>query len=174
MISQGPPITRPHWLAMPEAHALRKIHWQFFVTLTFRSNCLIWATRKCLMVSWLRDVASSVPRTHFRKLLWVSRFECGRGLRGHFHLCIAGIPAALANGALCKHLEALWRRRTHARAEALLYDNARDGVGYTLKLPIAPQVIGCGLGMSFRNDDEADTNPMLSNSLFEAMRRGRM
>src|SRR5438034_1126973 len=78
------------WPVMPEEHALRNFHWQLFITLTFTSDQLKPGSRRVLMFSWLRDVAGSVPQTHFRKLLWVSRFERGRGLRGHFHLCIAG------------------------------------------------------------------------------------
>lgn len=173
MIRQKRPIITPHWLAMPEAHALRKIHWQFFVTLTFQSDCLSWATRKCLMFSWLRDVAGSVPGTHFKKLLWVARFECGRGLRGHFHLCFAGIPSAFPTLALCKQLEAAWTNRTRGRAEVVLYDHARDGVGYIVKIPpTSPRASDrCGVSFSTKNED---TNPTLSNSLFATLRRGRM
>jgi hypothetical protein len=162
------------FLAMPETHSLRKLYWQFFVTLTFQSDRLWPETRRCLMFSWLRGVAGSIPRTHFRRLLWVSRFERGRGLRGHFHLCIGGIPSPLATVDLCRQLELAWQNRVHARAEVLLYDHARDGVGYIMKVQTGASVTGTGHGTACQDDSDGDINPTLSNSLFETLRRGRM
>lgn len=158
---------------MPEVHALRKVRWQFFVTLTFVSDTLSSSARKILMFSWLREFADFAAHTHFRRLLWVSRFERGRGLRGHFHLCIAGIPRSLVTAEFCKKLETAWINRTHARAEVLIYDHARDGVGYIMKIPATP--FGTGNGQEISLDDrEEDMHPTLSNSLFPTMRRGRM
>lgn len=158
---------------MPEAYALRKVRWQFFVTLTFVSDTLSSSTRKILMFSWLRELADLASHTHFRQLLWVSRFERGQGLRGHLHLCIAGIPLSLVTVEFCKKLEAAWTNRARARAEVLLYDHARDGVGYIMKIPGPRHETGSGHGMS-PNDGDGDMNPTLSNSLFATIRRGRM
>lgn len=166
-------MCRPAFARMPEAHALRRVRWQFFVTLTFASDGLSAHTRRILMFSWLRDLADLAAHTHFRRLLWVSRFERGRGLQGHLHLCIAGIPLALVTVELCQTLEAAWTKRAHARSEILLYDHARDGVGYILKtLPIPRHETGNGHGVSLNHD--GDGNPTLSNSLFATIRRGRM
>jgi hypothetical protein len=160
-------------LTEPEVYALNRIFWQFFVTLTFRSDQLRPSSRRALMFSWLRDVAGIVPRTHFRKLLWVSRFEHGRGLRGHFHLCIAGIDSRFITADLCARLELAWRIRAHARAEVLVYDHARDGVGYIMKIPSGGRGSASGLTDSSQHGDE-EIIPTLSNSLYAAIRRGRM
>lgn len=158
---------------MPEAYALRRFYWQLFVTLTFarppkaRAHCLP------LVFAWLRDAARA-ERVYWKQLLWVLRFEVGpRGGRGHFHLCLAGMPRASLSEDLCRLLESAWRTLGGGLAEVALYDQARDGVGYILKLPHSVQ------GSSLRPTSSSgvggnDCEPMLSDSLIQAMTRGRM
>lgn len=158
---------------MPEAYALRRVPWQLFVTLTFvrppktRSGSL---TR---VFAWLRDISNMVG-TYFPGSWWVLRFELGRkGGHGHYHLLIAGIPQALLSVRLCRSLESAWRTCGGGLSEVTLYDPARDGVGYVLKLPAplgasgADGAVGAGIGGD-------DCEPMLSKALIEAFKRGRI
>lgn len=159
---------------MPEAGRLRLLYWQFFVTLTFRTRRLSSPARKCLLFAWLRDVAEAEPKTHFKRLLWLSRYEVGpNGGCGHYHLCIAGKSVDSVTIALCDNLERLWRARTGALAEITPYDHARDGVGYILKMSAPFQPVHTGQDMVFGNDND-ETYPTLSKSLFATLRRGRM
>lgn len=158
---------------MPEAFRLLRFHWQLFVTLTFVKPPTTRTGSLPLVFAWLRTVAQ-VERIHFKRLLWVLRFEFGpRGGRGHYHLCLAGIPRASLCWDLCRSLEAAWQTRGGGLAEVALYEHARDGVGYVLKLPHPLQ--GSFLGAaSSSGPDGNDCAPMLSASLLEAIKRGRM
>lgn len=159
--------------ALPEAHALRSIFWQLFATLTFGESPTTITHSLPLVFAWLRNAAGA-GGIHFKRLLWVLRFEIGpRGDRGHFHLCLAGIPQALLCGQFCRSLESAWRTCGGGLSAVALYDPARDGVGYILKLP--PVLQGSALwpaGSSGIGGN--DCEPMLSKSLFSALRRGRM
>ncbi len=157
----------------PEAFALGKVHWQLFVTLTFVNPPTTHSESVGRVFAWLRKVARQC-HVHFRRLLWVLRFEIGlTSGHGHYHLCIAGIPRASLCSRVCRGLEAAWWRTCGGLSEVALYDPARDGVGYILKLPPSPRGLplecasSSGLGGN-------DCEPMLSKSLFPALRRGRM
>lgn len=146
--------------SMPEAYRLRFFCWQLFVTLTFLKPPTSRATSLPLVFVWLRYVARA-ERIHFRRLIWVLRFEFGsRGGRGHYHLCLAGIPPASLCQELCRILESAWEVRSNALAEVALYDPRRDGVGYVLKLPNRfPTSFGSGNSSGMSGDD---CEPMLS------------
>lgn len=158
---------------LPEAYALRRFYWQLFATLTFAKAPRACADSLPLVFAWLRAVARG-GRIHWKQLLWVLRFEFGsRGDRGHFHLCLAGIPRASLGGNLCRSLESAWRTCGGGFAEVALYDQARDGVGYILKLSHFSR--GSCLGSASSSGAGGDDcEPMLSDSLIQAMTRGRM
>ena len=159
--------------ALPEAYALRRFHWQLFVTLTFRKPPPAKALRISLVFSWLRDTAA-LGHIHFRRLFWVFRFESGpKGSHGHYHLCLAGLPPALLARPLCRVLESKWWTVTGGLSEVTLYDHTRDGVGYVLKLQPESRTYHLRKGGVLRSDGE-DCEPMLSASLIEGVRRGRM
>jgi hypothetical protein len=158
---------------MPEAYALRHFHWQFFVTLTFRKTPRSKALRVSWVFAWLRETAA-LGHIHFRRLFWILRFEFGpKGLLGHYHLCLAGLPSTLITRQLCRVLESKWWTIAGGLSEVTLYDHARDGVGYILKLPPESRMCHSRNAGFFRSDGE-DCEPMLSASLIEGMRRGRM
>lgn len=162
--------TSGSFTTLPEAYVLRQIQWQYFVTLTFRSDRLSERSRVYLLFAWLRDVAATDPKIHFKGLLWVARFERGRGSRGHYHVLLAGKPARAVTPAVCGDFEAAWRTRAGAIAQVTPYDHARDGVGYTLKVsPLKDTEHGAIL----TNDDD-ETYPMISNSLLKTIRQGCM
>jgi hypothetical protein len=159
--------------AMPEAHALRRFHWQFFVTLTFPKPPPSKFLCICRVFSWLRETAA-LGQIHFRRLFWVLQFESGsKGSHRHCHLCLAGLPPALLTRQLCRALECKWRTIAGGLSEVTLYDHTRDGVGYILKLPLESRMCHRCKGGVFRSDGE-DCEPMLSASLIEGVRRGRM
>ena len=158
---------------MPEAFVLRQFYWQLFATLTFRKLPRAPARSLPRVFAWLRQIAA-VTHIHFKRLLWVSRFEVGGiASRGHYHLCLAGIPRASLDRQLCRSLESAWRTRGGGLSEVALYDPARDGVGYILKLPSMSQDSPLWPESSSRMGAN-DCEPMLSASLIEAIRRGRM
>jgi len=142
--------------AMPEAFRLRMMAWEVFGTLTFRQGLNdVFHTRKITLFSWLRDVAH-VGGIHFKRLIWVARYEFGKGGEGHFHVCLAGLYVLS-----CRKFETLWYQRA-GFAQIEPYDKAHDGIGYVLKLAAhscAPQ---------------DNYPPILSDSCFEALRRGPM
>jgi hypothetical protein len=156
---------------LPEAYALRKIYWQIFATLTLAR--LHASTKGCVpqVFSWLRRGAE-LGGIHFKHLLWVARFEVGRGSRGHYHCCLAGLLPRSTTTATCRLLESYWATCSGDKSQVDLYDRARDGVGYILKLPFIAQHSVCCEGKSGTSD--VDCEPMLSKSLFPTLRRGRM
>ena len=156
------------WAAQPEAYALRKLRWQLFATLTFAPAIPSARTRTSLVFAWLRDVSGYPRFFHFKDLLWVFRYECGRGGRGHFHLCIAGLPARAIESNSREALSAMWTARTRGLADVAEYDPARDGVGYMLK--IAPRRINERAGVLSRGWDDR-CEPTLSVSVLKLFRR---
>jgi len=158
---------------LPETYALRRFHWQLFVTLTLANLLPTCGASLPLVFAWLRKSAE-ITEIHFKRLLWVLRFEVGPiASRGHYHLCLAGIPRASLGRRLCRSLESAWWMRGGGLSEVTLYDPARDGVGYILKLPSLSRETSLwresNSGLSGN-----DCEPMLSASLLEAIRRGRM
>src|ERR1700688_712357 len=150
--------------ALPEAYALRRFHWQLFVTLTFRKPPP--SKVRCIsrVFAWLRETAA-LGHIHFRRLFWVLRFEFGpKGSHGHYHLCLAGLSPALLNRHLCRVMESKWWTIAGGLSEVTLYDHTRDGVGYILKLPPELSLCDPRNGGGFKSDGE-DCEPMLSASL---------
>jgi len=158
---------------LPEAHTLRRFFWQLFVTLTFAQPTATRAASLPLVFAWLRETAGEA-HVYIKRLMWVLRFESGpTGGRGHYHLCLAGIPRASLDRQLCRSLESAWRTLGGGLSEVTLYDPARDGVGYILKLPPSSQEVHLWQESS-SGPGGNDCVPMLSASLLEAIKRGRM
>lgn len=155
----------------PEAFALQKMRWELFATLTLRTGYRSRAQSIKNVFSWLRYVAAGGGRP-FTRLLWVLRFEFApMTSRGHYHLCLAGLPNASLTQDSITRLQLRWA--SSGIAEVALYDHARDGVGYILKRGPAFEKNGCGED-NVCGDSGDDCEPMLSKSLFLALRRGRM
>jgi hypothetical protein len=155
--------------AMPEAFALRRIAWQLFATLTFRSRPRRSSQSKIMVFSWLRGVAGCC-RIHFkRNLLWLARCELGRLTgNGHYHLCLAGLPVEFVKPEDLRAYKSLWWQGGGGFAKIESYNPARDGVGYILKLSDSP--FDAMRDGKFKHDGD-DCVPTLSDSLIEMMRR---
>jgi hypothetical protein len=73
-------------------YTLQKVHWQFFGTLTFKSEKLPERIRLGMYFALIRRVCrwQKVP---WRKCLWALRQESGEITgRLHFHFLLAGLP----------------------------------------------------------------------------------
>jgi hypothetical protein len=154
--------------AMPEAFALRRIAWQLFATLTFRSLCRRRAQSRIMVFSWLRGVAGCC-RIHFkRNLLWLARYELGRMTRnGHYHLCLAGLPVEFLKPEHLRAYKSLWRQGGGGFAKIESYNPTRDGLGYILK----PTALPFDSVRDGESKNEDDFLPTLSESLIKMMSR---
>lgn len=165
---------KPPKVEMPEAWALRKIRWQFFVTLTFAKEHRSKSLKRSMLFRWLRSLDGKKSPVHFKRLLWVARWELGRhGGRGHFHIALAGIPSEHAHTGFARTAEKAWFRFAHSIAEVALWNPALDGVGYILKLPNTPGGNWAIEKAAFQAGGE-DCEPTLSNSLRDTFRRRSM
>lgn len=118
----------------PEIHALNKIHWQFFGTLTFKRERMSDRVRHSLLFAHLRAIAKQfgLPFDH---LLWVVRKEDGETFgRTHFHYLIAGLDRRYENRSTCFWLMSCWEHTQgagHARVHR--FDPRLNAGGYLLK-----------------------------------------
>jgi hypothetical protein len=81
----------------PEIHVLNRINWQFFGTLTFKSERLPERVRLAMFFAYLRQFCRQFG-LKFPKLLWCLRQEQGELTgRRHFHYLIAGDAGLAGN-----------------------------------------------------------------------------
>jgi len=167
-------VGKPIGTVMPEAVALRGIRWQLFATLTFAEDRLPRGLRVKRLFQWLRHLNGAKTPVPWKRLRWFARWETGGRIgRGHYHLCIAGLQPECVNVTFAHAAERAWLRFAASRGEVALWNPALDGAGYALKLPetiagklaIEQAQIGCGW---------EDCEPMLSDSVRDAIRRGPM
>ncbi len=117
----------------PELHSLSRVEWQFFCTLTFRSENLTDRVRLSMFFSWLRTSAE-LSGVHFKRLLWCLRREKGEGTgRLHYHVVIAGLPSSYCNRITCFALMAKWEKLGGGMARITQYVGTLDGIDYILK-----------------------------------------
>lgn len=158
----------------PEAYALRKVYWQFFGTLTFRSEMPFESSRRKLLVSWLREFEKHIPELDYRSIMLVSRLEFGGRLgRGHVHLCMAGLPRQIETEAIARGAEKWWRRLCGGLAQIQVYDPALDGLGYVLKQPVVHQHQYASWDRPHLHVRWDELMPTLSDALLKAMKRSR-
>lgn len=86
-------------MELPEMGLLLIPRWQFFGTLTFKSENLTVGMRQKMYFALLREVAGWW-HIYFKRLLWVQRIEQGEATgRLHFHCLIGGLPDAATFGS---------------------------------------------------------------------------
>lgn len=159
------------WNAEPEVSALRHFYWQFFVTLTFRFARPSRSTQAKLFIAWLRELENLHRGIRCLRLLHIRRFELGqRTGRGHLHACLSGLPVETKSEDFCKAAELAWRDLSRSSALVTIYDPARDGIGYVLKVPVREHIYD---GNGKRIELREELWPTLSDSLIHAIRRGR-
>lgn len=117
----------------PELYALSLIDWQFFASLTFKSEKLTDAVRLKLFFALMRRQAESFG-LHFLKTIWCLRTESGEATgRIHHHALIAGFPKHALTKATCFSFMKIWEQLGGGMARVTLYSPRLDGVGYVLK-----------------------------------------
>ena len=117
----------------PELYALSLIDWQFFASLTFKSEKLSDAVRIKLFFALMRSQADGFG-VHFLKTIWCLRTESGEATgRIHHHALIAGFPEHALTTATCFSFMKTWERLGGGMARVSLYSPRLDGVGYVLK-----------------------------------------
>ena len=117
----------------PEIFALSLIEWQFFASLTFKSEKLTEAVRIKLFFALLRRQAEHFG-VHFKRLIWCLRTERGEATgRIHLHALIAGFPQHARTPATCFSCMRIWEGLGGGMARVTVYSPRLDGVGYVLK-----------------------------------------
>ena len=117
----------------PEIFALSLIEWQFFASLTFKSERLSDAVRRKMYFALMRKQAKNFG-VHFKKTIWCLRTEAGEATgRLHFHALIAGFPRHAATIPTCFSFMRIWEGLNGGMARVTLYSPLLDGVGYVLK-----------------------------------------
>jgi hypothetical protein len=117
----------------PEIYALSLIEWQFFASLTFKSEKLTEAARIKLFFAVLRRQAEHFG-VHFKRLIWCLRTERGEATgRLHYHALIAGFPQHARTVATCFSFMRIWEQLGGGMARVTVYSPRLDGVGYVLK-----------------------------------------
>ena len=120
-------------MEVPEMHMLNKIEWQFFATLTFRSERLPERVGLGLFFAALREFCRKFGMK-FPVLLWCLRQESGEVFgRRHFHCLLAGVREALVNQSTCFWLMDKWEKLGGGMARIHVFDSALNGGSYILK-----------------------------------------
>jgi hypothetical protein len=117
-----------------EEFAIRRVRWQLFATLTFRSEKKSQRHRYGLLFAWLRQLANS-KEVHFKRLLWAVRAEAGENFgRFHYHVLVGGLPVHEVNPSTCQFFERLWKSVLGVGiADVREWEAGRDAVSYVLK-----------------------------------------
>jgi len=117
----------------PEIYALSLIEWQFFASLTFKSEKLTDAARIKMFFALMRKQADNFG-VHFKKTIWCLRTESGEATgRIHHHALIAGFPTHARTRATCFAFMKIWEQLGGGMARVHVYSPSLDGVGYVLK-----------------------------------------
>src|SRR5688572_1722545 len=94
----------------PELYALSLIDWQFFASLTFKSERLSDAIRIKLFFALMRRQADQFG-VHFHQTIWCLRTERGEATgRLHHHALIAGFPNQALSTATCFSFMRIWEQ----------------------------------------------------------------
>ena len=117
----------------PDIDKLRRIDWQFFGSLSFKSERLPERVRLSVYFATMREVAKQF-RVFFPNLLWCLRQEDGESTgRRHFHYLLAGLPRQVVNTASRFFQMATWEQVGGGMARVHRFDPRLNGAGYILK-----------------------------------------
>jgi hypothetical protein len=115
----------------PDSYILSKIRWQFFGSLTFKTETCPRYRRISKFFALIRSVARDF-HAYFPNLPWCLRLERGPiGLRLHNHFLLAGLPDEAISTATCFFMMKRWEIKFHggfARIE--LFDPVLNGLDY--------------------------------------------
>jgi hypothetical protein len=120
-------------MEIPEIHILNQIYWQFFGTLTFRSERLSERKRYGMWFALLRQISRQY-KVPFERLLWVLRIEQGEKFgRTHFHYLLAGLDRRYENPTTCFWLMNGWETLGGGMSRVSVFDPRLNAGSYILK-----------------------------------------
>jgi hypothetical protein len=120
-------------MELPEIHVLNRIGWQFFGTLTFKSERLPERVRVGLYFALLRE-SKAIFGVKLMRLLWCLRQERGEVWgRRHFHFLLAGAPERTAIPTTCFWLQDKWEKLGGGMARIHVFDSRLNAGSYILK-----------------------------------------
>lgn len=120
-------------MEIPEIHVLNRIRWQFFGTLTFRSERLSERKRFGMWFAALRQISRHY-KVPFDRLLWVLRREEGEKFgRTHFHYLLAGLDRRYENRTTCFWQMDCWEKLRGGMARVTVFDPRLSAGSYILK-----------------------------------------
>lgn len=158
-------------MELPEIHVLNRIRWQFFGTLTFKSERLSQRKRYHMWYAFLRQSARHF-RLPFHRLLWVLRDERGESTgRAHFHFLLAGLDRRNLNPSSCFWLMHQWEQLRGGMARVSVFDPRLNGGSYILKdLAFNDSTLGGGFYESARFGCEA-CQLTIANSVWKTAKK---
>lgn len=120
-------------MEIPEIHVLNRIRWQFFGTLTFKSERLSQRKRMGMWFALLRQVSRQF-KVPYKHLLWVLRQEDGEKFgRTHFHYLLAGLDRRCEIPTTCFWLMNRWERLKGGMSRVTVFDPRLSAGSYILK-----------------------------------------
>jgi len=145
-------------------YTLQRFDWQFFGTLSFKSERLPERLRVSMWFALAREVARWT-HVHFTKnLVWVLRMEAGEATgRLHFHYLLAGVPASFLCDKTCFAMMRQWEKVGGGIARVRLFEPTGDAVEYICKC------LSGGSGGNLYEQTKftlSDSELMFSNSCF--------
>jgi hypothetical protein len=142
-------------MEVPEVHVLNRVGWQFFGTLTFKSERLPERVRLGLYFALLRE-SKTVLGTKFAYLLWCLRQERGEmGGRRHFHFLLAGTQERTVIPTSCFWLQAKWEQLGGGMARIRVFDTRLNAGSYMLSRSGFDENIGADVYESAKFSDKA-------------------
>jgi hypothetical protein len=155
----------------PELDSIAQVEWQWFCTLTFKSEHVAETVKVKMYFSWLRSIADKLS-VHFKKVLWVLRMEHGELTgRFHFHALIGGLPEHTWNRSTAFMMMHTWENLGGGIARCYRFNPALDGVGYILKSSETLLAVQSGNFFEVQKFGVADV--ILSKSIVRALNARR-
>jgi hypothetical protein len=116
-----------------DIYVLGKLRWQFFGSLTFKSERLPERVRLAMFFALLRRTAKDF-RCYFPALPWCLRQERGEITnRRHCHFLLTGLPARAVSVKTCMTLKVRWEQLGGGFARVSEFNPALNGVDYITK-----------------------------------------
>ena len=114
-----------------DVYVLSKLRWQFFGSLTFRSERLPERVRTSMFFALIRKAARDF-RVYFPTLPWCLRLERGEiNDRLHHHFLLTGLPESAASRATCFAMMRMWENKLRGGyARIRLFYTRLSGVEY--------------------------------------------
>lgn len=116
-----------------DTYYLNKVRWQFFGTLTFKTEIPPEFIRLSMFYKLMRQTAKA-QRIHFQRLPWCLKQERGDTLGTlHFHFLLTGLPKRSVTEKTCRQIESKWRSGGGGISKVTLFNPSLSGCDYLAK-----------------------------------------